>query len=195
MDESIQQSGPRVDPDHPWLGLHPFTKETRDYFFGRTAEIADIFERVQQNALTILYGQSGWGKTSLLRAGLLPKLRNAGFRPMHILLDFGEQAPPLIEQVREKLAAALSQEHDFASLLEGWKPVRPGRVSGRSLVSNQVGEQIVRFVAQREPGTPLEEIEAVPPLVSLLCERSGKLLSTLEGHTAQNIARHGIPTA
>ena len=69
MQETANQSaGPRVDPDQPWLGLHPFAEENRAYFFGRTPEIREIFERVRQNALTILYGQSGWGKTSLLRA-------------------------------------------------------------------------------------------------------------------------------
>jgi len=67
-------SGPAVDPDHPWLGLHPFAEENHRYFFGRTAEVRDIFLRVRENPLTVLYGQSGLGKTSLLRAGLIPKL-------------------------------------------------------------------------------------------------------------------------
>ena len=49
--------------------------------------------------------------------------------------------------------------------------VRPGHMDGLSLVSNRVGEQIVRFVAQRPDDTPLDQIEAVPPLVSLVCER------------------------
>ena len=45
--------------------------------------------------------------------------------------------------------------------------VRPGRMEGRNLVSEEVGAQIVRFVARRTVETPLEEIEAVPALVSL----------------------------
>jgi hypothetical protein len=42
MAESILSpgfSGPIVDPDHPWLGLHPFAEENHRYFFGRTAEV------------------------------------------------------------------------------------------------------------------------------------------------------------
>ena len=64
-----------VDADHPWLGLATFTEETQRFFFGRDAEIAEIFVRVRDHTLTILYGQSGLGKSSLLGAGLLPKLR------------------------------------------------------------------------------------------------------------------------
>jgi hypothetical protein len=82
-------SGPIVDPDHPWLGLHPFAEENHRYFFGRTTEVRDMFLRVRENPLTVLYGQSGLGKTSLLRAGLIPKLRVERFRPVRVLLDFG----------------------------------------------------------------------------------------------------------
>jgi hypothetical protein len=49
--------------------------------------------------------------------------------------------------------------------------VQPGHIDGRNLVSDRVGEQIVRFVAQRPDDVRLEEIEAVPPLLSLVCER------------------------
>ena len=31
--------GPKVDDEHPWLGLRPFTEENQHYFFGRTVEI------------------------------------------------------------------------------------------------------------------------------------------------------------
>src|SRR5262249_21119754 len=47
---------------------------------------------------------------------------------------------------------------------------RPGRLDGRGLVSEAVGTQIIRFVARRGEDVLLEDIEAVPPLLSLLCE-------------------------
>ena len=77
-----------VTPEAPWLGLRSFTEEVRDYFYGRDKEIQELFERVQHRTLTVLYGQSGWGKTSLLRAGLIPRLRDAGQTPLLIRLDF-----------------------------------------------------------------------------------------------------------
>lgn len=64
-------------------------------FFGRDAEIAESFVRVRDNLLTTLYGQSGLGKSSLLGAGLLPKLRVEQFRPVQIRLHYHEGAPPL----------------------------------------------------------------------------------------------------
>jgi hypothetical protein len=44
--------------------------------------------------------------------------------------------------------------------------VRLGRIDGRKLVFDRVGEQFVRFVAKRPDDIPPEEIEAVPPLLS-----------------------------
>src|SRR6267142_799210 len=89
-----------VDADSPWLGLLSFTEETQRFFFGRDAEIREIFLRVQDQTLTVLFGQSGFGKTSLLSAGLIPKLRADGFRPALIRLRFEANDPPLTEQVR-----------------------------------------------------------------------------------------------
>ncbi|MBV8140713.1 MAG: hypothetical protein JOZ60_01560, partial [Verrucomicrobia bacterium] len=114
-----------VDPDHPWLGLHPFTEENQHYFFGRTAEIRDIFLRVRENPLTVLYANSGLGKTSLLRAGLIPKLRVERFRPVHLLLDFSSASPSLGDQVREALATVCADsDSDADALLERWRPLR-----------------------------------------------------------------------
>ena len=47
----------------------------------------------------------------------------------------------------------------------------PARLDGRNLVSDEVGRQIVRVIARCGEDTPIEEIEAVPPLLSLLCEQ------------------------
>ena len=73
--ESAAEPAATVDPSNPWLGLASFTEETRQYFFGREAEVAELARRVQRKLLTVLFGQSGLGKTSILRAGLVPRLR------------------------------------------------------------------------------------------------------------------------
>src|SRR5678815_5226896 len=77
-----------VDEEHPWLGLASFTEETRAYFYGREDEIAELCRRVQRKLLTILFGQSGLGKTSILRAGIVPRLRPEGYCPVYVRIDY-----------------------------------------------------------------------------------------------------------
>ena len=100
-------SAPAIDPDHPWIGLDYYTEEMRDFFFGRTAETQELYRRVRANALTVLFGQSGLGKSSLLRAGLFPLIRLDGVVPVEVRLNFRHPSLSLIEQVREALRRAL----------------------------------------------------------------------------------------
>src|SRR5664279_6449559 len=83
-----------VDAEHPWLGLASFTEETRGYFYGREDEVGELARRVQRKLLTILFGQSGLGKTSILRAGLVPRLRSQGYCPIYVRIDYGHDSPP-----------------------------------------------------------------------------------------------------
>ena len=62
-------------PFCPYVGLRPFREEDRPYFFGRENEIRTIADNLYGARLTILYGASGVGKSSVLMAGLVPQLR------------------------------------------------------------------------------------------------------------------------
>ena len=94
---------PLVDERSPWLGLASFTEETRAYFHGREAEVAELGRRVQRKLLTILFGQSGLGKTSILRAGLVPRLRGQGYCPVYVRIDYGKEAPEPAEQIKQAI--------------------------------------------------------------------------------------------
>src|SRR5205085_714795 len=63
-----------ADLEHPWLGLESYRAETRAYFFGRDQEVAELHLRLRSHPLLVLYGRSGLGKTSILNAGLIPRL-------------------------------------------------------------------------------------------------------------------------
>ncbi len=95
-----------VDAQHPWLGLVSFTEETRGYFHGREEEAAELGRRVQRKLLTILFGQSGLGKTSILQAGLVPRLRPEGFCPVYVRLDYDPHSPPPAEQIKRAVFRA-----------------------------------------------------------------------------------------
>lgn len=106
--DTVINRPPAADPDSPWLGLRSFTEETQRYFFGRTAELQDIFERVLHKPLTVLFGQSGLGKTSLIQAGLMPKLRESDLLPVSIRVRYDADAPSVGSQLIEALSEALT---------------------------------------------------------------------------------------
>lgn len=64
----------------PYPGLQPFSEEQAPGFFGREAVMAQLLDRVQHHRWVTLVGGSASGKTSLLRAGLVPALRQMGDR-------------------------------------------------------------------------------------------------------------------
>jgi WD40 repeat protein len=107
-------------PESPWLGLRPFTEDARAFFFGRSAELEDLYERVVDRPLTTLYGQSGLGKSSLLQAALVPRLRANGLLPVPIRFDHDPAAPPLERQLLDSLRAALvaGGDNERASAVE-----------------------------------------------------------------------------
>ena len=76
-----------VDAQNPWPGLVAFTEELQKFFYGRAEEADELQQRVARKNLTVLFGQSGLGKSSLLQAGLFPRLRADGYLPVAIRLD------------------------------------------------------------------------------------------------------------
>ena len=62
-------------PPSPYKGLVPYSDEDAPYFFGRDHERQVITDNLQAARLTLIYGESGVGKTSVLRAGVVHLLR------------------------------------------------------------------------------------------------------------------------
>src|ERR1700758_2412812 len=98
-----------LDADNPWPGLMPFTEATQAFFHGRDAEATELLRRVRRERLTILFGQSGLGKTSLLCAGLFPRLRAADFLPVYIRLDWTTAQISPVKQIKQALADDLTE--------------------------------------------------------------------------------------
>lgn len=65
------------DEDAPYRGLARFEPGDRDLFFGREALIAQLTGLMRFHRLVAVVGASGSGKSSLLRAGLIPALQTA----------------------------------------------------------------------------------------------------------------------
>ncbi len=58
----------------PFVGLSAFGREDRAYFFGRDREIEEILEDLKSTSIMAVIGDSGSGKSSLIKAGVIPKL-------------------------------------------------------------------------------------------------------------------------
>src|SRR5262245_1313607 len=65
-------------PSNPFVGLRPFNSDEALLFFGRGEQTVELLRRLHRDHFIAVVGSSGCGKSSLVRAGLIPKLR-AGF--------------------------------------------------------------------------------------------------------------------
>lgn len=93
-----------VDEEHPWPGLASFREQDEHYFKGRRHDMEKLRTLVDRERLTVLFGVSGLGKSSLLQAGLFPRLRQENTFPVYIRLDFADTAISLSEQVFSAIA-------------------------------------------------------------------------------------------
>jgi WD40 repeat protein len=73
LEEMIERL-PGFDTKRPYPGLASFTEEDAKYFFGRELEVEALLKKLRRPRLIALVAPSGAGKSSFLRAGLLPAL-------------------------------------------------------------------------------------------------------------------------
>lgn len=103
---------------NPFRGLLPFEEEHATLFFGRDREIRDIAARLEYRRLLAVTGVSGSGKSSLVRAGIIPMLK-AGLIPrlgtsVRVAIMKPRGGP--LSELRRQLAAALGREIDAETL-------------------------------------------------------------------------------
>jgi hypothetical protein len=92
-----------------FIGLQSYTEEQAAIFFGRDDEIDRLTNLIKANTLTIVFGRSGTGKTSLLNAGVFPRLRKDYCLPFRIRLEFNEDSPSLVTQIRQVLKTEIDK--------------------------------------------------------------------------------------
>ncbi len=66
---------------NPYRGLRAFQAEHRNLFFGRTSEIRMLLDRLRSESFVLVAGDSGVGKSSLVRAGVAPRLADGAIEP------------------------------------------------------------------------------------------------------------------
>lgn len=89
----------------PYKFLAPYSAKDRALFKGRQEEIRQVVSQIGEQRLVVLYGESGVGKTSLLAAGVIPELIQAGALAVHVR----DYTQPLAATLRGALDANRDQ--------------------------------------------------------------------------------------
>ena len=143
----------------PYVGPRPFDREDEKRFFGRDREADDLLSLVLAHSTVLVYAASGAGKSSLLNAGLIPRLLKEDFQIFGPVRVTGP-VPPAIDQITNiyrfhvlsQLGNGLSPS-EFASLsltdffrrLDEHEPGRP-----RALIFDQFEEFFTANIAPSE---------------------------------------------
>lgn len=75
--------------DNPWKGLNFYVEG--ESLFGRDLEIRTLAQYIINNSQTVLYGESGIGKSSIVNAGIFPIARQQGLHPVPLRLEHDQE--------------------------------------------------------------------------------------------------------
>ncbi|MFO0579667.1 MAG: protein kinase [Polyangia bacterium] len=191
--ETLAQRGPRlpVPEGNPYRGLHPFEAEHRTLFFGRSNDLHTLIEQLRTEPLVLITGDSGVGKSSLCRAGVLPAVEDGvlsegrvwrtlitspGKRPLASLADV---LAPLLGLGREAVLGWLRCEpQELVRALRSWL----GSAHGLLIFIDQLEELVTQADAA--------ESVALGELLGLLVERAPgmRVLATVRGDFLTRLA-------
>lgn len=74
-DMNLPEALPMIEKNNPYVGLKSFEEGDESRFFGRTRVIYELEDKCKSQKHVILIGPSGSGKSSVVKAGLIPRLR------------------------------------------------------------------------------------------------------------------------
>jgi len=135
---------PLDETSNPWRGLKPYDSSDSNLFFGRKRASEQLLAQVLRDPLVVVTGPSGTGKSSLVRAGLLPRL------PRSILPIVVKPGPQPLASLAAALRAVSASTPDAAEFeknsgaLAGW--VKQQQLAGREmlLVVDQAEELVTQ---------------------------------------------------
>lgn len=155
VDGRLDQAQPVA---RPYKFLDYYTERDQQLFFGREAEVETVSSQIIAHRSFILHGRSGVGKSSLLRAGLMPRLKAAGHHvfvirsftnPLHQMMAalvhlLNEGSSPALFDETPSAPAASSSTGDL--LHSGaWSLAQVGHPDAASLV------ELIRRAERRWP--------------------------------------------
>lgn len=138
--EQLQPSaqGHAVPEGNPYRGLLPFESQHRALFFGRQSEIGTLVDRLRTESFVVVAADSGVGKSSVCRAGVVPIIREGGLGSTTYqiatlvpgrqpLLALCEAVATAIGRDEQPLLAAIKTDpQSFPRVLRGLLPAGTG---------------------------------------------------------------------
>ena len=166
--ESINATLASTSLEEPWPGLLTFTEADAQQFRGRQTEIEELHRLVMRERLTVFFGLSGLGKSSLLQAGLVPRMRQERVFPVYIRFDFTGDAPNLVHQVHATIVAQAA----------GRGIEVPAAMPGETLWEYFHRVDNIFWDARNEPVTPLLVVDQFEELFTLGRATPGCVVAT-----------------
>jgi len=117
-EEQITQRSSLISPRRPYKFLDYYQEQDSQIFFGREEEIEKICSKILAHRTFIIHGRSGVGKSSIVRAGLLPHLRKNGHQ-VFIVRSFTDPFEGMIQALLGSTTGAHStqSQKSFSELL------------------------------------------------------------------------------
>jgi WD40 repeat protein len=163
----VSQAESEAPLKKPFVGLRPFAASEADFFFGRDDDLQIIASNLRASRLTLLYGPSGIGKSSILAAGVTHTLRDQARRnlergrsPGFAVVVFGawrdDPIAGLVRAVEEEVCALVGEPDSpprgetLADVLAGWSEILDGTLL---IVLDQFEEYFLYHTEQDGKGT------------------------------------------
>ena len=167
--------------DAPFCGLAAFDEAHAALFFGREADVDAFMERLREQPAVAIVGPSGVGKSSFLRAGVIPRLRARGG---WTVLDLRPGVDPF-GAVAHQLEAVVVERPEPAAVAELARALRerPHLLARRlATIAASQGRRVLVAIDQLEEvftqGCPAAEVEAFLAMLSSLDDASEPLRIT-----------------
>ena len=129
----ILRREPKIAGECPYRGLAAFREEDADFYHGREGFVRQLADAIKQRSLVgVILGSSGAGKSSVVHAGLIPRLRD---EEGWLILEFRPSSQPF-QAIANALSTALEPEMSEADrLIESQKLADALKTGDLSLVS------------------------------------------------------------
>jgi transcriptional regulator with XRE-family HTH domain len=195
VSEGLVPGGGPVWPGCPYLGLVPFGERDAPVFYGRGELAGQLVQRLagrlNRQGILLVTGESGAGKSSLLQAGLMPRLAAGALWP-------GSQRWP--RRVIRPAGSPLRELAMQLAELAGTDPVSVYRsLSAAPGEAPMLAERAVRTVTGRVadtwPGAPGNTAAGIPPRLVLVVDQFEELFTAGEDADAGQAEREAFIAA